>query len=201
MFKLLKKREQPQVSASSESVVPRTGTPDVSEIGDVVECETSEENPSESPGAKDPVTEEESSLPASDGEETMEKEVGPDDETALPEEDAEALSAAFEAWLDENISGSEDRESAIATMADVIESLSEGGDKTALFDVVARGADYARAIEAASVEGEVRGRNANIREQMELELDGDGVPHPGVGGSVYNAPMPSIFELARGASM
>jgi hypothetical protein len=60
---------------------------------------------------------------------------------------------------------------------------------------------YDEDLEKASVEGELRGRNATIDEHLKLLEDSDGLPHPGegqAGPSVQRRPM-SIFDLARGA--
>lgn len=104
----------------------------------------------------------------------------------------------FKAWVGENAEPNM-REKLTASVDGALEASGSEESLSALFGLIAKGADYERAVAEALTEGEIKGRNSNITEQMELAFDSDGVPHPGVGGNIYNAPVPSIFELARDA--
>lgn len=114
------------------------------------------------------------------------------------------LLSHFTGWIDDHIEDRATKEASLEAMASVIGSLSaydrEDALPEAFFDLIVKGANYARDVKNAEMEGEIRGRNAKIVEQTQYELIGDGVPHPGIGGNLYNVPVPSIFQLARGAS-
>lgn len=81
------------------------------------------------------------------------------------------------------------------------ESLESGEITDALFDELLKLARYDQSIEQARAEGIVEGKNINIDELMALKFDSDGVPHPGTQGVPPQARMPSIFQLAREASI
>lgn len=152
------------------------------------------------PEAGNPASEESRESEASEPE-ALEPEAKPDEAEKKEATEEENPAGEFEAWLTENVEDADVRGKSLEAYAFVTAALAGETDKEELYRLIVKGADYGAAVERAAAEGEVRGRNANITEQMEMELDSDGVPHPGVGGNVYNAPVPSIFELARGASM
>lgn len=113
--------------------------------------------------------------------------------------DPDEMLAAFSAWLEDSVPETERREAAVAAMSMVRDSLCNGKYDETIFDIIAKGADYERAVSEAERVGEVRGRNANIDELLAMERQDDGVPHPGsAGGDVANR-APSIFDLAREA--
>lgn len=108
------------------------------------------------------------------------------------------LAETFAAWLDANIADEERRQSALDAMGILTGCLESGEWSETLFDLIARGADYSRAVAEAETAGEVRGRNASIDELTELEYATDGVPHPGTGSDTGRGP--SIFDIARDAN-
>lgn len=108
------------------------------------------------------------------------------------------LAETFAAWLDANIADEERRQSALDAMGILTGCLDSGEWSETLFDLIARGADYSRAVAEAETAGEVRGRNASIDELTELEYATDGVPHPGTGSDTGRGP--SIFDIARDAN-
>lgn len=111
---------------------------------------------------------------------------------------AEELIERFRGWLAENLSDDDKRQKAEDVMRNIVGSLTEGGGEDLLFEIVTKGSDYERATAEAEASGELKGRNSKIAEERALQMEGDGVPHPGAGGGVYDAPSPSIFEVARG---
>lgn len=120
-----------------------------------------------------------------------------EEESVIADEDA--MMAAFEAWLEDSINDADRREAAKSAMAKVRGAVLAGDYDDALFDVVAKGADYDRAVADAEETGEIRGRNMSIEELMEEPVD-DGVPHPGAnGGTRFHESGPSIFDVARDA--
>lgn len=120
--------------------------------------------------------------------------------TEEPEEKEEkGLGELFGEWLDANVPDGERRSSALEGIGVLGDCIESGEWSEELFDLIARGADYARAVAEAESRGEVRGRNANIEELMELEYATDGVPHPGSGTNIGRSP--SIFDVARDARL
>lgn len=136
------------------------------------------------------------------------------DENEEKAENETAMMQAFEAWLEDSIP-EEGRREAVREAMGLVHGAMAGGDfDDAIFDVIAKGADYDRAIaEAAELgeakgfeageakgreEGEVNARNAEIDRYFE-EAKGDGVPHPGSGSTRGSARGFSIFDLARTA--
>lgn len=127
-------------------------------------------------------------------------EISETSEPSEPSEDSEpsgTLEESFAAWLDENVADEQRRQSALDAMAILSGCLESGEWSELLFDLIAKGADYSRAVTEAETVGEVRGRNASIDELMELEYATDGVPHPASGADTSRAP--SIFDVARSA--
>lgn len=107
--------------------------------------------------------------------------------------------SAFEAWLEDSEMSPEALESARDAVGMIADSLDNGEYDDVIFDLIAKGADYPRAVEVAGTAGEIRGRNARIDELKQVVTD-DGVPHPGAsGGSPLTGRTPSIFDLAREA--
>lgn len=115
------------------------------------------------------------------------------------EKPGEELMGRFRGWIEENLKDEAVRSKAEEEMAKIAESLAAGTIPEVLFELVTKGADYDRAVSEATAAGELKGRNAKIAEERALQMEGDGVPHPGAGGDVYDMPAPSIFEVARGA--
>lgn len=115
------------------------------------------------------------------------------------EKPGEELMERFRGWIEENLKDEAIRSKAEEEMAKIAESLAAGTIPEVLFELVTKGADYDRAVSEATAAGELKGRNAKIAEERALQMEGDGVPHPGAGGDVYDMPAPSIFEVARGA--
>lgn len=69
-----------------------------------------------------------------------------------------------------------------------------------LFETLAKGADFERAIAEAYDRGEISGRNTAIDKLMAETIVGDGLPHPATGsGGLDNPQGNSIFDLAREA--
>lgn len=114
-------------------------------------------------------------------------------------DEGEELMARFRGWIEENLKDEAIRVKAEEEMGKIAESLAAGSIPEVLFELVTKGADYERAVSEAEAAGELKGRNAKIAEERALQMGGDGVPHPGAGGDVYDLPAPSIFEVARGA--
>ncbi len=138
------------------------------------------------------------------------------DETEKKEETEAAMMQAFEAWLEDSIADEKRREAAREAMGLVHDAMAGGEFDDAIFDVIAKGADYDRAIaEAVELgeakgfeageakgreEGEVNARNADIDRYFE-DAKGDGVPHPGSGSTKGSSRGFSIFDLARSANV
>lgn len=115
--------------------------------------------------------------------------------------DGDAVSAveAFGVWLEENVTDEEVSRDALSAMSMVVTAVSTGVYDDALFRIIAKGADYDRAVREAEENGEIRGRNASIDELMADEYGDDGVPHPSQSGGGSCARAASIFDIAREA--
>lgn len=125
-------------------------------------------------------------------------EVADSSEESEKDSDDEMMSA-FEAWLEDSIDDDERREIARDAMSQIQTAFSNGKFDDLVFEVIAKGADYDRAILEAEEAGEIRGRNATI-EDLTRDCDDDGIPHPGSnGGGNLTGRVPSIFDLARDA--
>jgi len=182
MFMLRKKKDCGDENESVDSAAAANGQLLVSE----------EENDRAEDGTPGPESESEASEEADEHDET---------EYAVETDNSDngAMLAAFKAWLEDSMPEKERREAALSAMSTVCDSLCGGKYDETVFDIIAKGADYGRAVSEAEHVGEVRGRNASIDELMAMEKEDDGVPHPGSGGGDIGNSMPSIFDLAREA--
>lgn len=141
-------------------------------------------------------------IPA-DNEESVADDAGEetDAEETQTAETAETVCDRFVNWLEENVGELEVRQKALSAMQ-TLQTMAEGENPTDFFfDLVLKGSDYERAVEMASMEGEIRGRNTRIEEEQTLIFDSDGIPHPGSSGNVSESSSPGIFRLARGAML
>lgn len=111
---------------------------------------------------------------------------------------ADDMMRAFEAWLEDSMPDAERREAARDAMGMVRDAIDGGEFDEAIFDVIAKGADYDRAVAEAAELADAEARNACIDEFFE-KAKGDGVPHPGSESERGNGLGPSIFDLARSA--
>lgn len=117
-------------------------------------------------------------------------------------DDSDAFSEmqqAFEAWLEDAVDDENIRQDARCAMSRVGEAIKEGNFDDALFDVIAKGADYDRAVREAQENGEIMGRNARIEELLADRCQDDGVPHPCGSGRALSGRTASIFDIARDA--
>ena len=67
------------------------------------------------------------------------------------------MQQAFEAWLEDAVDDENARQDARQAMSRVGEAIKEGNFDDALFDVIAKGADYDRAVREAQENGEIMG--------------------------------------------
>lgn len=109
------------------------------------------------------------------------------------------MQQAFEAWLEDAVDDENIRQDARCAMSRVGEAIKEGNFDDALFDVIAKGADYDRAVREAQENGEIMGRNARIEELLADRCQDDGVPHPCSSGRAMSDRTASIFDIAREA--
>ena len=87
-----------------------------------------------------------------------------------------------------------------AMLAEIAGELESGEISEAPLTLLLRGIDYEKDLAHAAEEGEIRGRNETIREDMLMEEESDGLPHPGTGHGAISGHRPgNIFDLARGA--
>lgn len=87
-----------------------------------------------------------------------------------------------------------------AMLAEIAGELESGEISEATLTLLLRGIDYEKDLAHAAEEGEIRGRNETIREDMLMEEESDGLPHPGTGHGAISGHRPgNIFDLARGA--
>lgn len=87
-----------------------------------------------------------------------------------------------------------------AMLAEIAGELESGEISEATLTLLLRGIDYEKDLAHAAEEGEIRGRNETIREDMLMEEESDGLPHPGTGhGAISGHRRGNIFDLARGA--
>ena len=87
-----------------------------------------------------------------------------------------------------------------AMLAEIAGELESGEISEATLTLLLRGIDYEKDLAHAAEEGEIRGRNETIREDMLVEEESDGLPHPGTGHGAISGHRPgNIFDLARGA--
>ncbi len=87
-----------------------------------------------------------------------------------------------------------------AMLAEIAGELESGEISEATLTLLLRGIDYEKDLAHAAEEGEIRGRNETIREDMLMEEENDGLPHPGTGHGAISGHRPgNIFDLARGA--
>ena len=109
------------------------------------------------------------------------------------------MQQAFEAWLEDAVDDETVRQDARCAMSRIGEAIKEGNFDDALFDVIAKGADYDRAVREAQENGEIMGRNARIEELLAGRCQDDGVPHPCGSGRALSDRTASIFDIARDA--
>ena len=109
------------------------------------------------------------------------------------------MQQAFEAWLEDAVDDETVRQDARCAMSRIGEAIKEGNFDDALFDVIAKGADYDRAVREAQEHGEIMGRNARIEELLAGRCQDDGVPHPCGSGRALSDRTASIFDIARDA--
>lgn len=109
------------------------------------------------------------------------------------------MQQAFEAWLEDAVDDETVRQDARCVMSRVGEAMKDGNFDDALFDVIAKGADYDRAVREAQENGEIMGRNARIEELLAGRCQDDGVPHPCGSGRALSDRTASIFDIARDA--
>ena len=87
-----------------------------------------------------------------------------------------------------------------AMLAEIAGELESGEISEATLTLLLRGIDYEKDLAHAAEEGEIRGRNETIREDMLMEEESDGLPPPGTGhGAISDHRPGNIFDLARGA--
>ena len=87
-----------------------------------------------------------------------------------------------------------------AMLAEIAGELESGEISEATLTLLLRGIDYEKDLAHAAEEGEIRGRNETIREDMLMEEESDALPHPGTGHGAISGHRPgNIFDLARGA--
>ena len=87
-----------------------------------------------------------------------------------------------------------------AMLAEIAGELESGEISEATLTLLLRGIDYEKDLAHAAEEGEIRGRNETIREDMLMEEESDGLPHPGTGHGAISGHRPgNIFDLASGA--
>ena len=87
-----------------------------------------------------------------------------------------------------------------AMLAEIAGELESGEISEATLTLLLRGIDYEKDLAHAAEEGEIRGRNETIREDMLMEEESDGLPHPCTGHGAISGHRPgNIFDLARGA--
>lgn len=67
-----------------------------------------------------------------------------------------------------------------AMLAEIAGELESGEISEATLTLLLRGIDYEKDLAHAAEEGEIRGRNETIREDMLMEEESDGLPHPGI---------------------
>lgn len=120
-------------------------------------------------------------------------------DTEISGTESDAMLAAFEDWLETAIPDSEKKEAVKSAMTTVCAALDEGDYDDAFFEVIAKGADYDRAVEQARIEGEIAGRNTRIDELFDPRQHGDGLPHLGTIDISATDRAPSIFDVARQA--
>lgn len=109
------------------------------------------------------------------------------------------MQQAFEAWLEDAVDDETVRQDARCVMSRVGEAMKDGNFDDALFDVIAKGADYDRAVREAQENGEIMGCNARIEELLAGRCQDDGVPHPCGSGRALSDRTASIFDIARDA--
>ena len=86
-----------------------------------------------------------------------------------------------------------------AMLAEIAGELESGEISEATLTLLLRGIDYEKDLAHAAEEGEIRGRNETIREDILMEEESDGLPHPGTGHGAISGHRPgNIFDLARG---
>lgn len=113
--------------------------------------------------------------------------------------DETKISEAFEAWLTATVTDPAAIETVRPALEILLNALTNGCCDEALFELLAKGLDYERAITEAESAGEIKGRNARIDELIATGPDDDGVPHPGVSSGPLRKNAPSIFDIARTA--
>lgn len=136
-----------------------------------------------------------------EGEETVENDSeNPDFIEENDDSDAfSEMQQAFEAWLEDAVDDENVRQDARCAMSRIGEAMKDGNFDDALFDVIAKGADYDRAVREAQENGEIMGRNARIEELLAGRCQDDGVPHPCGSGRALSDRTASIFDIARDA--
>ena len=131
---------------------------------------------------------EESDLPDSSAGSDESDETDESDEAETPAERAVAIVP------------DETRADVRAMLAEIAGELESGEISEATLTLLLRGIDYEKDLAHAAEEGEIRGRNETIREDMLMEEESDGLPHPGTGHGAISGHRPgNIFDLARGA--
>ncbi len=195
MFKLFKKTPDPE---EMQPVEVQTGTPG---DGDGTTGTPDEETPETKDQQGEHQQQDTAQEPDTEQEEASDKEQDTS-EDKTHEDLTQSLTECFDSWLKANVEDEAARAAATEAMGAVETALKDFAENQAepvmLFELIAKGADYSRAVTEAETAGEIRGRNARIEEERELRFNDDGVPHPGAGGNCREMPMPSIFQVARG---
>lgn len=121
------------------------------------------------------------------------------DEIAEADEiDGEELLKALEEMAPESFADGE--KEAVASLAlRILEEGKEGALGKETIEMLHGAVALERMVAEADKEGEIRGRNAQIEEQMEIESSGDGLPHLSSISGASPRRVASIFDLAREA--
>lgn len=112
--------------------------------------------------------------------------------------DEEELLKALEEMAPESFADGE--KEAVASLAlRILEEGKEGALGKETIEMLHGAVALERMVAEADKEGEIRGRNARIEEQMEIESSGDGLPHLSSISGASPRRVASIFDLAREA--
>lgn len=210
MFKR-KKREKIEVPEDKTMELQENPSEEISvnaETDDAVETETTEALEAQNKEVESDKIDKESMCEVSNmcevSEESEisseERKPAADEETAQ-ESDTTDVKDSIHAYCIEAGYGEEMSEKLKEEYSRIEKEIKSGAMSGESIELLMRGINYASDLEKAMVEGEIRGRNATIKETLMMTEDSDGIPHPGSGQAGISGKhrAANIFDLARGA--
>lgn len=149
------------------------------------------------PDDENAIKENEQNSPAAIQEMAEEKSEEPVEDAGNSEDDFKSIAATF---AKENGIADADLKAGMKILKEIRDGWRDGNLTTDMLALVLRGVEYDKAVKEAREAGELEGRNKQIEEKYMYPVESDGLPH--LGGSCIRkktSRISSIFDLARNA--